>query len=201
VLQQASGSSYTASNYSNVGSLVSKILADATNEDVIIGFSINHLGPDQFLSSGDVDNGNRQAVLNCIKTVVETASNHIGFVFPYGTAIGAIQDKYKDMADWMTYTTTVSGQLYRSGHLNEGFPCYAAALANLQALFERFYPKYSVLGDVFIPDTTHTVQEHGTPVGVPGDLAEWLSDSRVAQFAAMTANRNKFKINPVKYYG
>lgn len=191
VLQQGSSDSYTWSNYSNLASLISKVKNAATNPAVKIGWVINHLGTSKFVNGTD----NRPNVLVCAKKAVD--DNSIDFVFPYGTAIFNLQDKYPTLGDgtYMTYDTL---------HLQEGFPSYCGASANLQALFEGFYPGLSIADDIFIPDTTHrnNASGHvkGDIIGMDGlsiTTEKWAMASRIAHFAALSANRDKFTINKI----
>lgn len=176
VLQQGSASSYDISNYASVQALYNLIKADA-QYDFVLGWNINHIRVNQF----GTNNENWQNVLDCCKLQPST------FVFPYGTAIFNVMEKYKDIPSTGAY-------LMYNNHLNEGLPCYLAAIANIQAIFDRYYPGLSVLGDTFEPNTTQRMggsQAHG-------NIYEMSADNRyVCQCAAILANKDKFNVNPI----
>lgn len=176
VLQQGSASSYDISNYASVQALYNRIKADAPY-DFVLGWNINHIRTNQF---GE-NNENWKNVLGCCKLQPAT------FVFPYGTAIFNVMEKYKDIPSTGAY-------LMYNNHLNEGLPCYLAAIANIQAIFDRYYPGLSVLGDTFEPNTTQRMggsQAHG-------NIYEMSADNRyVCQCAAILANKDKFNVNPI----
>ena len=190
VLQQGSSASYS-SYYSSIPSLIQLLKKACPNNNVKIGWVINHLGTSKFVSGTD----NRPKVLQYAKEAFDKTG--IDFVFPYGTAIFNIQDKFAALGDetYMTFDTL---------HLQEGFPRYCGACANLQALFEGFYPGLSIADDIFIPDTTHrnNASGHvkGDIIGMDGQAItaeKWAMASRIAHFAALSANRNKFTINKI----
>lgn len=75
-------------------------------------------------------------------------------------------------------------------------PCYLAALANTQTLFNKFYPQYSVYGDTLRPtdaldDTWHIQGQNGNCVGVTE------ANCRLAQICAIVANRYNFEIKTI----
>lgn len=176
VLQQGSADSYTLSKYASVKTLYGLIKADA-NYDFILGWNINHLRSSQF----GTNKANCKTVLDLCKLQPAT------FVFPYGTAIFDIMDKYKNIPSSNAY-------MMYNNHLNEGLPCYAAAITNVQALFDRFYPGLSVLGNPFVPVDGKRMggsQIHGYIISMDAD------DRYLCQQAAILANKDKFNVNPI----
>lgn len=182
VLQQGSAKSYDLTNYTaSVKSLIQSIQADCDYQ-VKLGWNINHIGTTHFTAQ---DKSNWQNVLNCCK--IQPAA----VVFPYGTAVYNAMDVFSDKGTYgyMTYD--------EAGHLQEGMPCYLAALANIQALFDEYYPTLhlSVIGDAFTPDSAKRMggeQAHGTMLTMTAD------ERLICQTAAVVANRDKFNVNPVQ---
>lgn len=178
VLQQGSAQSVTPSEYNAVGSIISKISADV-DYSFLLGWNINH-------TRKEVDQP--QTVLDNIET---TCDKHpISIIFPYGTAVfNARNSSIKDMSD--------GGDLWSNDevHLQDGLPCYVAAIANVECIFRHFYPQFGVLCDQTRPTTDWFVGkgiagQNGTARNAEITNANCL----VAQKCAIAANRFPFTI-------
>lgn len=176
VFQQGSDASFTISNYASVRELYNLVKADAAY-NFILGWNINHLGVANF----GTNNENWQKVLDCCKLQPAT------FVFPYGTAIFNLMNKY--------YNVGNAGYLLYNKHLQEGMPCYLAAIANVQAIFDRYYPNLSVLGNTFVPNTSQRLdgglQAHGSIITMDAE------QRYMCQCSAILANKDKFNVNEI----
>lgn len=117
-----------------------------------------------------------------------------GLMIPVGAAV------FSGRTNSLLSSTDVSdmGNLWSPDliHLQEGVPCYLAACTVCQAIFNKYFPEYSVLGD----DTRITsailiswnVQfRNGTPKAA-SELAYQL-----AQKCAVVANERPFDISPI----
>ena len=182
VLQQGSSKSFDYANYDpSVGILIGKIKADFN--DAVIGWNINHIGITYFTED---DKSNWTNVLNCCRDIV--AAQNISFVFPYGTAVFNAMEKFKNKGSsgYMTYNA--------SGHLQEGLPCYLAAIAQAQALFDRYYHGLTVVGDSFVPNTRDRI---GFGHANGGIISMSAADRQACQDAAIAANQDMFTVNPI----
>ena len=182
VLQQGSSKSFDYANYDpSVGILIGKIQADFNEAG--IGWNINHIGTSYFTAD---DQSNWTNVLNCCRDIV--AAQNISFVFPYGTAVFNAMEKFKNKgsAGYMTFDA--------SGHLQEGLPCYLAAIAQAQALFDRYYHGLTVVGDSFVPNTRDRI---GFGHANGGIISMSAADRQACQDAAIAANQDMFTVNPI----
>lgn len=189
VLQQGSTASANVSNYANTRTLIDKITnayqTQFPNQTFQLAWNIN-INRSSMGNTTTVWNN----ILNAIKATCDTQA--INIIFPYGTAI----------FDARTNSTLDAigegGHLWASDntHLQQGLPCYLAALANTQTLFNKFYPQYSVYGDTLRPtdaldDTWHIQGQNGNCVGVTE------ANCRLAQICAIVANRYNFEIKTI----
>lgn len=179
VLQQGSAKSYNIANYASVRTLYDLIKADALS-DFVLGWNINHLGVSKF----GTDNENWQKVLDCCKQQPAT------FVFPYGTAVFNLMNKYSALG--------TNGYMTYDSHLQEGLPCYLAAITNIQAIFDRYYPNLSVLGDTFNPSATENENKRMGGQQAHGSRIEMDAEQRyMCQCSAILANKDKFNVNEI----
>ena len=82
-------------------------------------------------------------------------------------------------------------------HLQEGLPCYVAALTVSQAIIQLFYPEKSVIGDKIRPTDSWIKSIGGiTPNGNSIGVTE--ENCALAQKAAMNANKQMFEIIPLQ---
>lgn len=184
-IQQSHTTSAVSSNYGDVITDLIKLLIDdmtaTTNKAFLFGFSINHI------HSGQTD-AYYDATLSNIKTACEMYP--FDMVFPCGTAIMDAQLN-------PTLSVLANNLLSADGvHLNEGLPCYCAALANVEAIFRKFYPHKSILGDISRPTSTWLSGKgipgpQGSSVGLSGDDAE--TNAYIAQEMAILANDYPFQ--------
>ena len=134
------------------------------------------------------------AIANQILQNIQNICNRepVDFIFPYGTGIfnARTNDILKDIGD--------GGNLWSSDnlHLQEGLPCYLACLTNVEAIFRKFYPQYSVLNNKTRPTDELLVKwatkgRNGTCTGITED------NCFLAQIAAIQANNNKFTITNI----
>ena len=84
-----------------------------------------------------------------------------------------------------------------STHLQEGLPCYTAALAVVEAILREIAPSKNVLGDKIRPDqkwitSIGCIDKHGDSVGINEN------NCLLAQKAAVKANDNCFEIVPIE---
>ena len=82
-------------------------------------------------------------------------------------------------------------------HLQEGLPCYAAALTIAQAIIQMFYPEKSVIGDRIRPTddwikSIGGITPNGDSIGVTED------NCLLVQKAAVNAMKNHFEIIPLE---
>lgn len=167
---------------SDVSSLLSLIRADMGDKAWMFGWSINHIAAadtqEYYIST-----------LNNIRNACEMYP--VDIVFPCGTAI---MDAQKNS----TLNVYGNNLLNDDGvHLNEGLPCYIAALANVEALFRKVYPWLSVLGDTTRPTATWLVGKNipgqqGTSIGF-GENDNGETNAYVAQKMAIMAVKHQFQ--------
>lgn len=186
-MQQSHTTSATSSNFGQAVEDVIKLIIDdmqpSTNahKAFVLGFSINHIHAGQTDSYYD-------ATLSNYKTATEMYP--IDIVFPCGTAIMDAQLN-------STLSAIGNNLLSTDGvHLNEGLPCYCAALANVETLFRRYYPYNSVLGDTTRPTDDWRRGKaipgpQGQSIGLSGDDAE--NNAYLVQQIAITANNHPFQ--------
>lgn len=113
----------------------------------------------------------------------------IDIVFPCGTAIyNAQQDETLDAINTHLFSSDTV-------HLNEGMPCYIAALANVEKIFRTFYPHLSIIND-----QTRSTAAWLSGKNVPGqqgtvdDTAVTEDNCYLAQRMALLANDYPFDI-------
>lgn len=180
-VQQSHTTCAEASNYSSVGKLLELILADM-DKPFLFGWSVNHVHAGQ-------SDAYYEATLDNIHNVCDFYP--IDIVFPCGTAI---------MDGQLNSTLNVYASNLLNGdgvHLNEGLPCYIAALANVEALLRKYYPYLSVLGDKTRPtdswlDNKSIPDKQGSSVGF-GSNDDGEENAYLAQCMAILANDNPFK--------
>lgn len=185
VLQQSSEASITYSTYTYARQLEELIL-DNVGKPVVFGWNVNI----NRASSGS----DYTAIANTILTNIQNICQRepIDIIFPYGTAI------FNARTNSTLAAIGAGGNLWCSDkvHLQEGLPCYIANLANVQALFNRYYPHLSVMGDVTRPTaaaiTSWAVKStNGSSVGVTE------SNCRLAQICAVLAAKFNFEIKTI----
>lgn len=118
-----------------------------------------------------------------------------GFVFPVATAIFNCQanSRLAKIGD------SVYGKLYAKDnvHLQEGLPCYIAALTVAEAILRKYAPSKSIYGDKIRPtqewiESIGGIAPNGQSVGVNDE------NCLLAQKAAICANDHMFEIIPVE---
>lgn len=190
VLQQGSSAS-TSLPYSSTRTLIIDIdeaYKAKFNKAYQLGWNINI----NRASSGSDYTAVANTILSNIKTVCDTQP--INIIFPYGTAI------FDARTNSTLQPLGAGGNLWASDtiHLQEGLPCYLANIANIQALFNKFYPKYSVIGETIGSTITQSMingwnvqNQNGTCAGISED------NCRLAQICAIVANRYNFEIKTI----
>lgn len=142
-----------------------------------------------FMAINRADNSNIEGNLQTQKKIVEQYP--FTMVLPVATAVFDCQNNtsLNSIGDWP------DGRLYCSDgvHLQEGLPCYIAALAVTQAILDRFFPEASVLGNTLRPNqewirTVNGIAPNGLPIGVTE------GNCVLAQKAAILANRHVFEV-------
>ena len=118
----------------------------------------------------------------------------IGLWLPFGTAVfnARTNEILAALGDY-------SGHNYWSGdgtHTQEGIPKYTAALAIVQALFDKFYSGFSVLGDITRPTDSNiaawgNIEVRGSSVGVTE------ANCALAQKAAIQAVKFPFEVTTI----
>lgn len=179
-LQQGSVDSVSESTFEPATrNLVKLINASRVGKPYKLAWNINH----NRKSSGSDYDAVAKTILTNIKATIDREP--IGLLFPYGTSI-FIARKDSNIGN-----LGGGGYLWASDnvHLNEGLPCYIAALANVEALFRVYYPHLSVMGDITRPTQTNITawgvkEQNGTSVGVTDD------NCFLAQIYAVNANNN-----------
>ena len=184
VIQQSSTQSLDINTYEPYARNLINQIASSLRNPFVLSWNIN------INRYGGVIADEQNLILQNINTIVD--SEPVSIIFPYGTAIfdartNAILDALGD-----------GGHLWAADkiHLQEGLPCYIAALANAQKIFDRYYPEFSVLGDITIPDEGsitlwNIMGQQGSPVGVTD------ANRRLAQVCAVVANNNMFSIKTI----
>lgn len=186
-LQQSSVASVDAATFTYARKLINLIL-DNISHSVQFAWNINI----NRATSGDDYTAIANTILTNIKNCVDVEP--INLIFPYGTAIfdARTNDILKEIGD--------GGNLWYSDHthLQEGLPCYIAALANTQALFNRFYPKYSVMNNATRP-TAAKVSEWKVPQPHGATKVVGINEynCRLAQIIAITSNKHPFEIKNI----
>lgn len=185
-LQQSSIASVNANDYEPWARRLINLILDNTTKPVQFAWNINI----NRKSSGDDLTAIANQILQNIESVCKREP--INIIFPYGTAIfnARTNETLDAIGD--------GGHLWASDetHIQDGLPCYIAALANTQALFNKFYPQFSVMGDKTRP-TEDKLNEwavpwrEGTSIGITED------NCRLAQICAILANNEKFKISVI----
>lgn len=187
-IQQGSTAS-TSTPYNYVRTFINEIetaYREKYNKGFQLAWNINH----NRAASGSDYTAVANTILSNIKYYVDT--NAINIIFPYGTAVFNAR----------THSTLDAlgdgGHLWASDsiHLQQGLPCYLAAITNVQTLFNKFYPKYSVFGDTLRPtdaldDEWNIRGQQGNCVGVSD------TNCRLAQICAIVANRYNWEIKTI----
>lgn len=191
-----------AAAFEVVPTLYDYIYEDAANKNFIFGWSINHTvvydetnqygqlgGQNRWCNYGDIDY-DQESLYNIKRACI---NNGVGIVFPAGTAImnARAYPKLNELGVGRT-----KALLADNVHLNDGFPCYIASLAVVEALFRKFYPQFSVISDNTVINQT-TVRDYTIPgsVNVPNDsdIIEVTSEyAKVAKLLALQANEYPF---------
>lgn len=112
-------------------------------------------------------------------------------VFPVATAVFTAQQS----PILSKLGESVYNNLYSADniHLQEGLPCYLAALTIVQSIIDRYLPGESVIGDTIRPSQEWIQQINGiTPDGESIGVSEDNCD--LAQRIAILANMNKYLI-------
>ena len=138
------------------------------------------------------DNANEESVLTQ-KIVYESSPFRI--IFPVATAIFSCQanDKLSQLGDSKYKKMYAEDNV----HLQEGLPCYIAALTVAQTLLHLFSDDYSVMGDKIRPtqkwiDSINGITPDGESIGVSEE------NCALAQRAAIQANLHPFEIIPIQ---
>lgn len=183
-LQQGSVDSLEYSKYQPYVRPIMRFVVDDMTKPVKFAWNIN-INRD---SSGESSVA-QPKILEAIKQVIE--SEGIDMIFPYGTAV------FNARTD-ATLNALGTKEMWASDltHLNEGLPCYLAALANVQALFKYFYPYLSVMGDRM--RVTSALTTAWAVKGKQGDVIGITEDNCFkAQIAAIQANKYPFEIKNI----
>ena len=181
VIQQGSIDSVDYNTFIPYTRQLISLIQTELGRGVTIGWNINI----NRLSSGSDISTIEATILNNIKQILKREG--ISIIFPYGTAI--FDARTNETLD------AIGNHLWYSDdtHLQEGLPCYIAAAANTQAIFKRFYPKLSVIGD-----TTRPTQENITTWNVPGQHGTSIGVTEencyLAQICAIVANEYPLEI-------
>lgn len=182
VMQQGSQASVSEKDYNDDADTLVRLILGTVKKPVLLAWNINI----NRASSGDDTKNIQNGILSKIKNTVN--KQNIDMIFPYGTAI------FNARTNPLLSSLSDGGNFWAKDqiHLQEGLPCYIAALANVQALFDRFYPQYSVLNDKTRPTQANIRKwdikgQDGESVGINE------TNCRLAQMYAMMANRQNFK--------
>lgn len=184
-IQQGSVASVDYANYVPYARNLIELIRDVVSYPVTLAWNINI----NRASSGS----NYHAIANQILANIENACQRepINLIFPYGTAV------FNARTNQTLAAIGGGGNLWASDqvHLQEGLPCYLAAITNVQALFDRFYPQYSVVGDTLGATITQSlINTWGVPSQNGSCTGISQANCRLAQIAAVLANRFKFNI-------
>ena len=194
VMQQASSDAVTGTTFSHAEDIVKLINADMDGS-YVLGWNINHTRKKNIDGNVDESLDNPSAVLANCADVCESLP--VDIVFPYGTAI------FNARQNQTLAALGGGGNLwsYDMVHLNEGFPCYLANLATAEALFKKFYPQFSVLGDRNYATSDWVADNHISVtidrVGSPTNADFSATNCYLAQKAAIMAVRNPFEITTI----
>ena len=186
VLQQGSVYSLSWNNFEPQARNLITLITSVLEKPIKLGWNIN--------INRKTTDAAIQTEQTSILTNIQDCVNRepINIIFPYGTAIfnSRTNTTIKDISD--------GGDMWAEDeiHLQEGLPCYIAALANVQALFNMYYPKYSVVNDnTLITDALieswDVPQPHGSVVGMTS------SNRTLAQTCAILSNNKPFKITNI----
>ena len=181
-LQQQSDASHDFDTYEPAASSLINLIYSAVQKSIQLAWNIN------------INNKNHSNVSQILTNIENCCLREpINMIFPYGTAIfNARTNEVLDaIGDY--------GHLWYEGtHLQEGLPCYIAALANTQAIFNKFYPKYTVANEKKGVTITQEMingwnvrGQHGTCTGISED------NCRLAQKCAILANKKPFEITTI----
>lgn len=180
-VQQSHTTSFNVNEFTVVGELIRLLISDM-KKPFVFGWSINHV-------HGAVGDMYYISTLNNIRDACERFP--VDIIFPCGTAIMDAQLN-------STLNVYASNLLSSDGiHLNEGLPCYIAALANVEAILRRYYPNMSVIGDTTRP--TASWLEHKSIPGPQGDSVGFGANddgdenAYLAQMIAIRANNHPFE--------
>ncbi|MBQ6080248.1 MAG: DUF4886 domain-containing protein [Muribaculaceae bacterium] len=160
--------------------LMALIDVDKTNPDMRYAWNINHTR---------MNNDYPADVLANVLDI--TTEKDIDIVFPYGTAI------FNARKDTTLAAIGAGTNLWCNDyqHLQDGLPCYIASLANVQVIFDTWFPEknLSVIGD---PNRTNVSWTRGKGMKDQQIPHVGISDENcaLAQQYAFAAARNKFAI-------
>lgn len=183
VIQQSSTDSVSYDNFVPAARNLINLIMDSIDYPFKLGWNINI---NRNTSGTNYDEIEASILANIAQIVKREA---VDIVFPYGTAI------FNARTNATLASIGDGGQLWSSDkvHLQEGLPCYIANLANVQKLFEVYYPKFSVLNDKTRP-TDEEVQKWGVK-GIHGASTGLTENNcRLAQLCAIAANKENFEI-------
>ena len=146
-----------------------------------------------FMAYNRANNDANEENLRVQHTIVDKMS--FGLVFPVATAVFNCQANpvLSGMGD------SEYGRMYSADnvHLQEGLPCYVAALSIVEAILRKYSPDKTVLGDKVRP-VQKWIEEIGgiTPNG--GAVGVTEDNCLLAQRAAVSANDHLFEIVPAE---
>ena len=146
-----------------------------------------------FMAYNSASNNSNKESITTQETIVN--SFPFSFVFPVATAVFSCQanDKLAQLGDSKYKKMYAEDNV----HLQEGLPCYIAALTVAQALLYLFSDDLSVMGDKIRPtqkwiDSINGITPDGESIGVTEE------NCVLAQRAAIQANLHPFEIIPVQ---
>lgn len=187
-IQQGSIASVDYANYTTAARALINLITDEVGYPYTLAWNINI----NRAASGSDYSAIATQILSNINNICQREP--VNLIFPYGTAI------FNARTNGTLNAVGDGGSLYASDkvHLQEGLPCYIAAITNVQALFNRFYPTLSVLDEGIGPTITQSVidgwgvkGQQGTCTGISP------SNCRLGQIAAILANRFNFDIKTI----
>lgn len=187
-IQQGSIASVDYSNYTTAARSLINLITDEVSYPYTLAWNIN--------INRDSSGSDYTAISNQILTNINNICQRepVNIIFPYGTAI------FDARTNNTLNAIGAGGSLYASDkvHLQEGLPCYIAAITNVQTLFNRYYPNLSVLNDSVGATITQSVIDGW---GVKGQQETCVgisaSNCRLAQICAILANRFNFEIKTI----
>lgn len=182
VFHQSHTTSYITKNFgSSIESLRTKISNDL-GKPFMLGWMIGVIQP---TSSYPV--WTRYSMLAHVKNAC--LRHGFDMIFPGGTAI------FNAMND---LTLCPNGDDLHDGsdlHLKEGLPCYIGALANVEAIFRKFYPTLNIWNDATRTTTSWVSGKNiPNPQGTPDNSLITDANCRLAQQMAILANDYPFDI-------